>query len=141
MMRSSATPMTRRCVPDLRLAGLLAPALAACATVPVAAPGELEQGAARYRCDDGTLFTARFDREGGPATLTFEQPDPSTGAPDAIDRDFRVVLEPQPVGSGMWYAGGGWSLRGKGPDATLTRPDGRMATCRAGGPAGTPATI
>jgi len=88
--------------------------------------------AARYRCADGAAFTARFDREGAGATLAFDRDDP-----DAMphERGYLVALTTQRPGSGIWYAGGGWSLRGKGADATLTRPDGRSSACRSGGPA------
>jgi membrane-bound inhibitor of C-type lysozyme len=114
--------------------------LAACATVPPAPPGELEYSDARYTCADGTAFTARFDRLGEGATLTFERADPDDPDATSQDRDFRIVLSGQPAASGMWYQGSGWSLRGKGDAATLTRPDGRSSACAASGAPPAPET-
>jgi len=111
----------------------LAASLAGCATMPPPPPGVLPIEAARFACADGTSFTALFDPDGDAATLTFQRFDRDD--PDALEQDrrFRVALTAQRVGSGFWYAGGGWSLRGKGAAATLARPDGRTAECRAGG--------
>lgn len=113
-------------------------AAAGCATVPPVPPGQTADSFARYACTDGARFTARFDRWGEQAVLTFERHDPEDLQAKEQDGDFRVVLAGQPVGSGIWYAGGGWSLRGKGDAATLVRPDGRTADCRAGGGASGP---
>ena len=115
---------------------VLAASLTACATMPPPPAGVLPVKVARFACADGTSFTALFDPEGHDATLTFQRVDRDD--PDALEQDrrFRIALTAQRVGSGFWYAGSGWSLRGKGSAATLTRPDGRTAECRAGGPAG-----
>ena len=110
----------------------LAVVLAGCATMPPAPPGQLEDRAARYQCSDGAAFTARFDPYGEAATLTFERLDPTDPDARSQDGDFRITLPAQMTGSGIWYAGGGWALRGKGDAATLTRPDGRRSECRVG---------
>ena len=111
----------------------LAAWLAGCATMPPPPPGVLPVEAARFSCTDGTNFTALFDPQGFDATLTFERFDRDD--PDALvqDRRFRVAMTAQRAGSGFWYVGSGWSLRGKGSAATLTRPDGRISECRADG--------
>jgi len=95
-------------------------------------PGATETVAARYACADGTAFTARFDRFGEGAVLTFERFDRDDPDGPPQDKEFRIVLGSQRPASGIWYAGSGWSLRGKGEVATLTRPDGRTSGCRAG---------
>lgn len=106
--------------------------LAGCATGVEAPPGNLADAAARYVCTDGTGFTARFDRWGESAVLSFEGRDRYDPDATSQDRGFRIALAGQRVASGMGYAGGGWSLRGKGDAATLTRPDGRTSDCTAG---------
>lgn len=116
----------------MKLAALLALPLAGCATYPEVAPGVLETAGARYRCSDGSAFTARFAPAGDAATLTFDDTTPDLSDGYAQDRQFQVALTSQRPASGIWYAGGGWSLRGKGDAADLSRPDGRTATCRAG---------
>lgn len=116
---------------------LLLPLVAGCAAMPELPPGTIPVAAARYGCDDGTRFTARFD-EYDQAHLRFEETDPAIAG---IEPDFRITLTGQRPGSGIWYAGSGWSLRGKGADATLTRPDGRVSQCRAGPDAGDPGSV
>ncbi len=72
---------------------------------------------ALYRCTDGTAFRATFDNDRDTATLTLP-----TG---------RVTLKGQRPASGIWYAGSGYDLRGKGTAATLGRPKARPLTCTA----------
>ena len=70
---------------------------------------------AAYRCDDGSRFTTRFD-------------------PDSVSvflaNGRTVELPQQRAGSGMWYAGNGYELRGKGDDATWTAPGAAPLQCR-----------
>ena len=61
---------------------------------------------ARYRCEDGTLLIATFDNRAD--TVTLRERGRTLG-----------VLESQRPGSGIWYAGSGMTLRGKGRDASL----------------------
>ncbi|MFV0623687.1 MliC family protein [Sphingomonas sp. ac-8] len=69
---------------------------------------------ARYRCDDGTTLVAAFDNRAD--TVTLRRGNATLG-----------VLEGQRPASGIWYAGDGMTLRGKGDRATFTR-DGRGKT-------------
>ncbi len=72
---------------------------------------------ARYRCDDKSAFTATFDNRRDTALLTL--------------RRRSVTLKGQRPASGIWYAGDGYELRGKGSSARLTRPGGTVITCSA----------
>ena len=71
---------------------------------------------AAYRCDDGTRFTVRFDA----SAAQVQWPD-----------GRRATLPQQRAASGMWYAGKGYELRGKGDDATWTEPQKPAISCRA----------
>lgn len=75
---------------------------------------------ARYRCDDGTTLVALFDNRADTATL--RQGGRTLG-----------VLEGQRPASGIWYAGGGLTLRGKGEHATFVRGGGASTECSARG--------
>lgn len=72
---------------------------------------------ARYRCTDGTAFRATFDNVRDVATLVLP--------------GDTIRLDGQRPASGIWYAGQGHELRGKGDDATLKRPNAPTLTCRA----------
>lgn len=73
----------------------------------------------RYACRrDAPGFNARFDARSDTASLTFEDGEVA-------------ILRGQPAGSGMWYRGDGYELRGKGATATLTDPDGDVVDCLA----------
>lgn len=76
--------------------------LAGCAST--AQPDVVE---ATYRCDGDIVIPARFDNAAGVVDLTLP-----SGA--------TARLAQQPSGSGVWYAGGGFELRGKGRQATIT---------------------
>jgi membrane-bound inhibitor of C-type lysozyme len=90
-------------------------ALSACATTPFAPPPVVE---ARYRCADGTALAVRFDNRADTATV--------------VEARGATVLRGQRPASGIWYAGEGYSLRGKGDAARFDRPDGTGQECRAG---------
>jgi len=62
-----------------------------------------------YRCIDGSRINVRFDNRADTATVR------SAGT-------VLAVLRGQRPASGIWYAGGGYELRGKGKAATFTRP-------------------
>lgn len=83
---------------------------------PIATPAETPT--ADYDCGD-LRFTVSFDNEADTATLALLD-----GAP--------AVLAGQRPASGIWYAGDGWELRGKGDEATLTRPGEPPVSCTAG---------
>lgn len=78
-----------------------------------------DQVTARFRCTDGFTFTALFDNAADVVTL--------------ILPSGKVRLPSQRPASGIWYAGQGYELRGKGRDATLAQPSGPRRTCRADG--------
>lgn len=63
---------------------------------------------ASYVCDGGPAFAVGFDNDADTATIT-------------LPGEAPVVLAGQRPASGIWYAGEGWELRGKGDAATLTR--------------------
>ena len=73
---------------------------------------------ARYRCGDGSLMLVRFDQ-----------------ARDAADVELGGsllgTLEGQRPAPGIWYSRGDIALRGKGDEATLSRPDTPELSCRA----------
>jgi|GEM_PF-3166871 len=71
---------------------------------------------AAYRCDNGTKFTVRFD---------------ANSALVQWSDGRRATLPQQKAASGMWYAGKGYELRGKGDDATWTEPQAAPTECKA----------
>ncbi|MGN6280069.1 MAG: MliC family protein [Sphingomonas sp.] len=86
-------------------------------------PGPIDHGAgdgipataaADYTCADGYTFHIAFDNRANTATIS-------------AHGKQRPVLEAQRTGSGIWYSGGGYNLRGKGNAADFTRP-GKPAT-------------
>ncbi|MBC6983676.1 MliC family protein [Caulobacter sp. 17J80-11] len=88
---------------------------------------------ARYTCTDGFAFGVRFTTE-TQQVMTFKRTVPTTRttATLLLQNAPSPILEGQPVGSGIHYAGQGYDLRGKGDAATLTSPDGKVRDCRAG---------
>lgn len=87
------------------------------ATRPSPTPTIPDRAVARYRCEDGTTFRATFDNRRDTATLALPA--------------GTLRLAGQRPASGIWYAGQGYELRGKGKTATLTRPEAPPLTCRA----------
>nr|WP_274611223.1 MliC family protein [Sphingomonas sp. JUb134] len=75
---------------------------------PIEAPaGDLPpRVTARYQCEDGTLLIATFDNRADTVTLR------------ALGRTLGVLKGQRPA-SGIWYAGDGMTLRGKGRDASF----------------------
>lgn len=71
---------------------------------------------ARYRCDDGVQLTVRFDR-------TDDSADVELGG------ELLGKLEGQKAASGIWYKRGETELRGKGEEATVTRPGAAELHC------------
>ena len=69
-----------------------------------------------YVCDDGSRPAIAFLRMSAVAFLH-------------SDSDAPVALHAQPVGSGFYYTGGGYGLRGKGREAVLQRPSGNGTPC------------
>lgn len=69
----------------------------------------------RYRCIDGSRFMASFDNRRDTVTLT-------------IDKRSVTLASKRPA-SGIWYAGAGYELEGKGDAATLTRAGGPPLRC------------
>ena len=69
-----------------------------------------------YRCDDKTVLTAVFDNRVG--NLTLREGGKTLG-----------VLDSQPAASGIWYAGDGMTLRGKGREASFERPGHAETNC------------
>lgn len=90
-------------------------------------PGPIDNGpgdgvpataSAEYRCADGYAFHIAFDNRANTGTIS--------------RRGKQIaVLEAQRAGSGIWYAGGGYNLRGKGNDADFTRPGEQATHCTA----------
>lgn len=74
---------------------------------------------ATYLCQDGSRFRVLFDNASNTAELR-------------LAGGLTAMLAAQPTGSGIHYAGGDYDLRGKGPEATITGPDGPIG-CRDGG--------
>lgn len=70
---------------------------------------------ARYRCADGTGIDARFDNQSDTVRLHWGE--------------RTMTLVGQPHADGIAYAGDGWTLRGKGRDATLNDATGTELTC------------
>ncbi len=79
-------------------------------------PPATDDAVAHYRCDNGTTFRAAFDDRRDIATLRLP-----TGV---------IRLNGKRPASGIWYAGQGYDLRGKGKDATLTPPESQPLACR-----------
>lgn len=86
-------------------------------------PGPIGHGAgdgipatatADYTCADGYAFHIAFDNRANTATVS-------------VHGKQRAVLDAQRAGSGIWYSGSGYNLRGKGNAADFTRP-GKPAT-------------
>lgn len=75
--------------------------------------------AADYRCDDGYAFHIAFDNRA------------DTGTVSAGGKQI-AVLDAQRTGSGIWYKGDGYELRGKGDSADFTRPGAPAVACTAG---------
>ena len=73
---------------------------------------------ARYRCGDGSLMLVRFDNAAGTADVE-------------LGGSLLGKLDGQRPGSGIWYTRGPIELRGKGREATLTRPDAPDLHCTA----------
>ena len=69
----------------------------------------------RYRCADGTTIDARFDNAADTVVLRWGEQE--------------VALAGQPHADGIAYAGEGWTLRGKGREATLTDAAGTELGC------------
>ena len=88
------------------------------ATTPAPQPTEDNRSIAQYRCDGGVRLTARFDPDRGRVTV--------------LRGEERLArLQQQRAGSGIWYRGGGYELRGKGRDMTFTAPDAKPLSCTA----------
>lgn len=73
---------------------------------------------ADYRCADGYAFHIVFDNRANTGTVS-------------VHGKQVVVLDAQRAASGIWYAGGGYTLRGKGIDADFTRPGEDATHCSA----------
>lgn len=71
---------------------------------------------AAYRCENGARFTVRFD---------------ANSALVQWSDGRRATLPQQKAASGMWYAGRGYELRGKGDDATWSEPQAAPTECKA----------
>ena len=69
---------------------------------------------------DGSHIAVHFDNRADTATV-------------ASGGKTLAVLNGQPTGSGIWYKGGGYELRGKGRDATFTLPHMPPLACTAQG--------
>ena len=73
--------------------------------------------AASYRCVDGSRINVRFDNRADTATVR------SAGKLVAVLKDQRPA-------SGIWYAAGGYELRGKGREAIFSQPKLPPLACR-----------
>ena len=74
--------------------------------------------AADYRCENGYAFHIAFDNRANTATVI-------------VQGKHVAVLDAQRAGSGIWYKGAGYELRGKGDKADFTRPGGAAIACTA----------
>ena len=74
--------------------------------------------AADYHCADGYAFHVAFDNRANTGTIS-------------VRGKQVAVLDAQRTGSGIWYAGGGYNLRGKGDAADFTRPGEPATHCTA----------
>lgn len=75
---------------------------------------------ARYRCIDGSRIAVHFDNRADTATVR------------AGGKTLAVLTGQRPA-SGIWYKGGGYELRGKGRDATFSKPHLPPLACIAQG--------
>jgi membrane-bound inhibitor of C-type lysozyme len=82
----------------------------------VLASGMPATASALYVCSGGGTVRVKFDNRADTATI-------------ATDETGPVTLLGQRPASGIWYAGGGYDLRGKGREATITMPRGTAVTC------------
>lgn len=73
---------------------------------------------ADYRCADGFAFRIVFDNRADTGTIS-------------VGGKQRAVLRAQRTGSGIWYRGDGYNLRGKGNSADVTRPGKPPVACKA----------
>jgi membrane-bound inhibitor of C-type lysozyme len=73
---------------------------------------------ADYRCADGYAFHIAFDNRANTGTVS-------------VRGKQLVVLDAQRAGSGIWYAGTGYNLRGKGDEADFIRPGATATHCTA----------
>lgn len=80
------------------------------------APETPDRVTTRYRCDDGTAFTAVFDNRADTVTLRF-------------GKGEEVRLPSERPASGIWYRSPRYELRGKGRNATLTRGRAMPVDC------------
>lgn len=90
----------------------LALLLAGCAST--SAPPDVVD--ATYRCEGDVVVPARFDNAAHVVDLTLP-----SGA--------TARLAQQPSGSGIWYSAGGFDLRGKGREATISLWGGAPLKC------------
>lgn len=71
-----------------------------------------------YVCSNGERLTVDFDNPRAMATVR-------------NSNGLAVDLHQQKAASGIWYATGGYELRGKGNEATWLASDQPLTTCRA----------
>jgi hypothetical protein len=71
---------------------------------------------AKFDCDDGAKLSLVFDHEHDAAILK-------------LPKDQTAALPSQHPGSGMWYLGGGYELRGAGDTLKYTAPDHPQTRC------------
>ena len=69
-----------------------------------------------FNCEDGGKLNLVFDHEKDAAILR-------------LPKDKSAELPSQHPGSGMWYAGGGYELRGAGDTLNYTAPDRPSTVC------------
>jgi len=92
--------------------------VSASSPTPSATPdGPADHVSLRYRCIDGSRFRASFDNRRATVTLTIGK--------------RSVTLTSKRPASGIWYAGAGYELEGKGDAATLTRAGAPPLPCTA----------
>lgn len=82
------------------------------------ADGVPPTASASYRCEDGFSFDVAFDNRANTATIK------------ARGKTL-AVLDAKRAASGIWYAGTGFTLRGKGDSAAFDRPGHDQTQCRA----------
>lgn len=85
---------------------------------PAATPASPAVVSARYECAGATRISVRFDNAADTATVRQR------------GRDV-AVMQGQRPGSGIWYKGGGYELRGKGDAAEFTVPGAPPVACTA----------
>jgi membrane-bound inhibitor of C-type lysozyme len=69
-----------------------------------------------FNCEDGSKLNLVFDHEQDAAVVR-------------LPKDKTAVLPSQHPGSGMWYAGEGYELRGAGDTLTYAAPDRPKTVC------------